>query len=90
MTHNRSDRRNVFNPTIHRSDQGKTILLTIPLTGIAEEKIRFDLENTTLTLYITTDEDVLKKSIRVPGGTRFFKKNFHDGILEIILEKPAS
>lgn len=75
--------------TVHRRDEGRTIHVTVPLDGIVEEQIRFDLEKTTLTLSVTRDSDVVKKTLRVPGGTRFFKKEIHDGILEIILEKPV-
>lgn len=89
MTHDRPERSSAFSPTIHRRDEGRTIHVTIPLDGIAEEQIRFDLEKTTLTLSVTRDSEVIKKTLRVPGGTRFFKKKIHDGILEIILEKPA-
>ena len=46
-------------------------------------------DKTTLTLSVTKDSEVVKKTLRVPGGTRFFKKKIHDGIFEIILEKPA-
>ncbi len=88
MRHKRPDRSSAFNPTIHRRDEDRTIHVTVPLDGITEEQIRFDLEKTTLTLSVTRGQDVMKKTLRVPAGTRFFKKKFHDGILEIILEKP--
>ena len=89
MRQKRPDRSSAFNPTVNRRDEGRTIHVTVPLDGIAEEQIRFDLEKTTLTLSFTRDSEVVKKTLRVPGGTRFFKKKIHDGILEIILEKPA-
>jgi HSP20 family molecular chaperone IbpA len=87
MRHEKPDRSSAFNVTVHRRDEDRTIHVTIPLDGIAEEQIRFDLEKTTLTLSVTRDSEVVKKTLRVPGGTRFFKKKIHDGILEIILEK---
>ena len=89
MRHERQERGSAFNPSVHRRDEGRTIHLTVLLDGIAEEQIRFDLEKTTLTLSVTRDAEVVKKILRVPVGTRFFKKKMHDGILEIILEKPA-
>jgi HSP20 family molecular chaperone IbpA len=89
MRHERPDKSSAFNLTVHRNEEDRTIHVTITLDGIAEEQIRFDLEKTTLTLCVTRDSDVVKKTLRVPGGTRFFKKKIHDGILEIILEKPV-
>ena len=70
-------------------DEGRMVHISIPLPGVTEEQIRIDLENTTVTLSITTDHQIVKKAIRLPYGTRFFKKKFHDGILEIVLERTA-
>jgi HSP20 family molecular chaperone IbpA len=83
------DKDEAFNPTVHRNDDDQTIHVIIPLDGIAEEQIRIDLERTTLTLFIAKEQRVIKKAIRVPGGMRFFKKVYHDGILEIFLKKAA-
>ena len=90
MKPGREDMNEAFNPTVHRNDDGQTIHVVIPLTGIAEEQIRIDLEKRTLTVFIAKEQHIVKKTIRVPGGMRFFKKIFHDGILEIHLQKAAS
>lgn len=89
LRHERPDSDETFIPTIHRKDDGRTIHVIVPLNGIAEEQVRFDLEKTKLTLTIIQGEEIVKKTVQVPRGMRFFKKKFHDGILEIILEKPA-
>ncbi|HVP96081.1 Hsp20/alpha crystallin family protein [Methanoregula sp.] len=79
-----------FDPLISKSYTGRLIYLTIELRGVVEEQIRIDLEKTTLTLSISENEKTLRKVIQVPEGVRLFRKKFSDGILEIVLEKPAS
>ncbi|MDD1703338.1 MAG: hypothetical protein LUQ31_10205 [Methanoregula sp.] len=76
-----------FDPPICMTDEGRQIRIIISLPGIAEEKIRIDLEKTIFTLSVSQDAKILKKSIRVPADVRFFKKKFSGGVLEIFLEK---
>ena len=79
-----------FDPPISTSFTGRHIYLTIDLRGVAEEQIRIDLEKTTFTLSISANEKTYRKVIRIPEGVRLFRKKFSDGMLEIVLEKPAS
>jgi HSP20 family molecular chaperone IbpA len=79
-----------FDPPISMTDDGGRSYIRIDLPGVPEEKIRIDLEKTTFTVSVSGDENALRKAIWVPEGVRIFKKKFSDGVLEIILEKPAS
>ena len=85
MATTRSNYRNNehFDPQIERTGNGKEIRLRIGLPGVIEEQIRLDLEKTTLTLSVLQDGTTMKKAIRVPKGTRIYKKKFSDGMLEI-------
>ncbi len=78
-----------FNPPIRIIDEGKQIHVSVDLPGIAEEQIRIDLEQTTCTLCILKNEQVLWTEFAIPRGVRFFRKKFSEGLLEIILEKTA-
>ncbi len=76
-----------FDPPTRVTDDGRYIHISISLPSVAEEHIRIDLEKTTVTLSITGDGKILRKSIRIPCEARFFRKKFSDGALEIVLEK---
>ena len=80
---------NGFDPPVRMTDDGRHIHVSIDLPGIAEEQIRIDLEKTTCTVCISDMEKTIKKAIQVPQGARFFQKRFSDGVLDIVLEKPA-
>jgi HSP20 family molecular chaperone IbpA len=71
--------------TLH--DEGKFFRIQIQLPGIAEEKIRIDLENNMVTVAATDSRKTYKKVITLPCEVRFSKKRFSDGVLELILEK---
>jgi HSP20 family molecular chaperone IbpA len=79
----------VFDPPVHMTDDGRHIHISIGLPGVAEEKIRIDIEKTTFTISIAEDGMTLNKTIRIPPGVRFFNKKFSDGLLVICLVKPA-
>lgn len=79
----------VFNPPVHVTKNGREIHISIGLPGIAEERIRIDLEKTTFTVSILDHDRPAKKTVRIPKGARFYKKKFSDGVLEIFLEKPV-
>jgi HSP20 family molecular chaperone IbpA len=81
--------RNAFDPLIRMTDDDRHIHVSIDLPGITEEQIRIDLEKTTFTVTISGDDNMLRKTIRVPRGVRIFKKKFSDGVLDILLEKPV-
>lgn len=78
-----------FDPPIRMTDDDRHIHVSIDLFGITEEQIRIDLEKTSFTVTISGEENMLRKTIRVPRGVRIFKKKFSDGVLDIILEKPV-
>lgn len=73
--------------TIH--DEGKFLHILTELPGVAEEKIKIDLENTSTSVTIVANETAIlyKKVITLPCEVKFKKKRFSDGVLELILEK---
>jgi HSP20 family molecular chaperone IbpA len=76
--------------TLH--DDGKFLRILTELPGIAEEKIKIDLENQSTTVTIVAFDSVIqyKKVITIPCEVRFSKKRFSDGVLELTLEKNKS
>jgi HSP20 family molecular chaperone IbpA len=70
-------------------DEGKFLRIRTELPGIAEEKIKIDLENTSTSVTIIAADTVMqyKKVITIPCEVRFCKKRFSEGILELTLEK---
>jgi len=73
-------------------DEGKFLRILTELPGIAEEKIKIDLENTSTSVTILASDTVIqfKKVITIPCDVRFSKKRFSDGVLELTLEKNES
>jgi HSP20 family molecular chaperone IbpA len=73
-------------------EDGKFFRILTELPGIAEEKIRVDLENSSTSVTIIALDTVkqYKKVITIPCEVRFYKKRFIDGILELTLEKTGS
>ena len=68
-------------------DEGKFIRILIQLPGIAEEKIRIDLEKFSVTIIATDTEKQYRKVITLASEVRLSKKRFSNGVLELILEK---
>jgi HSP20 family molecular chaperone IbpA len=68
-------------------DEGKFLRILTKLPGIAEEKIRIDLEKTLVTISASDTTKVFNKVIVLPCEATFCKKHFSDGELELILEK---
>jgi copper chaperone CopZ len=66
--------------TLH--DEGKLIHIVTKLPGIAEEKIRIDIDLDTSKMY--------KKVITLPGNVVFSNKRFSDGELHLVVEKKGS
>ena len=83
------ENKSMIEPQTDISDNGRYICISTSLPGVNEEKIRLDLENNKLTISATGDEKTYKKVIRVPDYTKFYRKKFNGGILEIVMEKPA-
>jgi HSP20 family molecular chaperone IbpA len=70
-------------------DEGKFLRILTELPGIAEEKIKIDLENQSTSVTIVVSDTVFqyKKVITIPCEVRFCKKRFFNGVLELTLEK---
>jgi HSP20 family molecular chaperone IbpA len=77
-------------PAITLLDEGKFLRIIAELPGVFEEKIRIDLEKTSVTIVASDTVKQFKKVITVPCEVRFSRKRFSDGILELILEKTDS
>ena len=59
-------------------DEGKILRILTKLPGIAEEKIKIDLENQSTSVTIVATDTVIqyKKVITIPCEVRFSKKRF--------------
>ncbi|MDD1664819.1 MAG: Hsp20/alpha crystallin family protein [Methanomicrobiales archaeon] len=57
------------------------------LEGISEEKIRLDLETTTLVISAIDGDKAYKERISLPWEARLGRKRFRKGVLELTLEK---
>ena len=70
-------------------DDGKFLRILTELPGIAEERIRIDLENSSTQVTIVAADTVMqyKKVITIPCDVKFSKKRFSEGVLELTLEK---
>jgi len=63
------------------------IFILADLPGITDEKIRLDLEGTTLVISAADGNTLYRKKISLPWEARLGKKKFRKGILELTLEK---
>jgi len=89
MTSTRTNKEQPYTiPAPHISRKDRSIHINCPLEGIAEEKIRIDLEETLLIISIVNNGHTASKKVPVPAGSRISKKRFHDGVLEVVLERP--
>jgi len=79
----------VLEPATTLHDEGKFLKILTVLPGIAEERIKVDLENHSTSVTILASDTVIqyKKVITVPYEVRFIKKRFSEGVLELTLEK---
>ena len=66
---------------------GDRIHILAELPGISDEKIRLDLEATTLVVSASDGDTWYKKKIPLPWEARLGKKRFRKGVLELTLEK---
>jgi HSP20 family molecular chaperone IbpA len=82
----------IIEPVTTLRDEGKLIHIVTKLPGIAEEKIRIDidLEKTTITIIAADTTKMYKKVITLPGNVVFSNKRFSDGELHLIVEKKGS
>jgi HSP20 family molecular chaperone IbpA len=71
-------------------DEGNFLRILTELPGIMEEKIKIDLEKTTVTIVASDTLKEYKKVIIIPCEVRFCKKRFSHGVLELTLEKNGS
>ncbi len=70
------------------SETGISFKVICQLPGISEEDIRIDREGTQLIISTSHQNPALVQNITVPADSFIRKKKFHDGTLEIILERP--
>ena len=68
-------------------DEEKLIKIRIELPGIAEEKIKIDLDKKSVIVRASDARKQYKKVIALPFEVKFSKKRFSDGVLELNLEK---
>jgi len=68
-------------------DEEKIVRIRSELPGIAEEKIRIDLDNNSVTIWASDTKNQYKKVISLPFDVKFSKKRFSEGVLELTLEK---
>jgi len=89
---NKTSQLKTVEPVSTLIDDGKFLHILTQLPGIAEEKIKIDLENhtTSVTIVASDTEFQYKKVISIPCEVRFCKKRFSDGVLELTLEKNGS
>jgi HSP20 family molecular chaperone IbpA len=79
----------IIEPEATILDEGKYLRIITELPGVAEEKIKIDLENTSTTITIVATDSAIqyKKIIAIPCEVRFSRKRFSNGVLELTLEK---
>lgn len=79
----------IIEPVTTVIDEGKYLRILAELPGIAEERIKIDLENqsTSVTIVAVNTVKQFKSVITIPCEVRFNKKRFSDGVLELTLEK---
>jgi HSP20 family molecular chaperone IbpA len=82
----------IIEPVTILRDEGKLIHIVTKLPGIAEEKIRIDIdvEKTTITIVAADTSIMYKKVITRPGNVVFSNKRYSDGELHLIVEKKGS
>jgi HSP20 family molecular chaperone IbpA len=87
-----TEKPDIIEPVTTLRDEGKLIHIVTKLPGIAEEKIRIDidLEKTTITIVAADTTKMYKKVITLPGNVIFSTKRFSDGELHLIVEKKGS
>jgi HSP20 family molecular chaperone IbpA len=76
-------------PATTLMDDGRFLRIVSELPGIAEEKIKIDLEPASTSITIAAADSVKQyiKVITIPCEVRIHKKRFFDGVLELTLEK---
>ena len=82
----------IIEPVTTFRNEGNLIHIVTKLPGIAEEKIRIDidLEKTTITIVAADTTKMYKKVITLPANAVFSNKRFSDGELYLTVEKKGS
>jgi HSP20 family molecular chaperone IbpA len=80
--------KNTIVPSTGISETGISFKIICQLPGIPEEAIRIDREGTQLIISTSNQNATVVQKITVPEDSYICKKNFRDGVLEIILERP--
>ncbi len=79
----------IIEPVTTVTDEGKFLRIRTELPGIAEQKIRIELENnpSSVTILAINTLKQFRKTIPLLYQVRFCNKRFSDGVLELALEK---
>ncbi|MDD1695931.1 MAG: Hsp20/alpha crystallin family protein [Methanoregula sp.] len=77
----------IIEPVSTMHDDGTCFHITVELPGVPEEKIRIDLEKSTVAIHASYDSVMFRKMVRLPYDVRLSRKKFSNGTLELILEK---
>lgn len=75
---------------IHVAEDERYIRISAMIPWVAEEQIRIDMEHASMMIGFPGEEEMVRKVVSIPGGSRMIRKTFSRGILEITLERPPS
>ncbi|MFA5294430.1 MAG: hypothetical protein WC382_02815 [Methanoregulaceae archaeon] len=79
--------RETVEPEMDIFDEGNYLRIVTELPGVSEEKIKIDLEQTTLIISASERGRDYRKRVSLPCEVTLGKKKYQNGILELILEK---
>lgn len=68
-------------------DEDSTLRIVAEMPGITEDKIRVTHREMTVSIFASHDGKKYKKEIALPWKGKIVKKRYHNGILELVLEK---
>ena len=74
-------------PVTRCVDEETQVRVLVELPGVDETKIRIELENHTLVIIASDSVKIYKKEIPLASKARICNKKFHNGVLELTLEK---
>jgi HSP20 family molecular chaperone IbpA len=84
----RKTKKNLIIPPVKILENGTSICVVCHLNNVPEENIRIDLDRTQLIVSAAHEHKMVNQTITIPEGSRISSKKFHDGVLEVILERP--
>ena len=69
------------------STDGDSLRIVAELPGISEEKIRLDLDETTLIISVDDRNRQYRMPVTLPWAARLGAKKFRKGVLELTMER---